>query len=260
MDKEGFAKLNVKIIQTTRENYLGSISKIKFDNDITSKENINFPYNPITKSKLSKGVERSGTGFLVSEQGYILTNFHVIEGTKEITIRGINGNSKSSFSASVILKDSINDLALLKLDDRILLDSIKYGMQREQADVGQTVYALGYPMPGTMGSEIKLTNGIISSKSGFEGNINSYQFSAAVQPGNSGGPLFDDKGNIVAIVNAHHLDAQNVSYAIKAKYFFDLMENLDKKVLLHTSSTLTAKPLVEQTKEISKFVYMIIAK
>ena len=154
VDKEGFAKLNVKIIQTTRENYLGSISKIKFDNDITSKENINFPYNPITKSKLSKGVERSGTGFLVSEQGYILTNFHVIEGTKEITIRGINGNSKSSFSASVILKDSINDLALLKLDDRILLDSIKYGMQREQADVGQTVYALGYPMPGTMGSEI----------------------------------------------------------------------------------------------------------
>ena len=159
-----------------------------------------------------------------------------------------------------MLKDEANDLALLKLDDRILLDSIKYSIKKEQADVGQIAYVLGYPMPTTMGSEIKLTNGLVSSKSGYEGNINSYQISAAVQGGNSGGPVFDDKGNIIAIVNAKHLDAENVTYAIKSKYLFDLIESSNTKINIHTTSKISNKSLAEQTKELSNFVYMIIAK
>ena len=258
--KRGGTRMVIEINTRTKAEYLSDISKITFENDINTKERLDFPYNSISKSKLSKGVERSGTGFLVSEQGYILTNFHVIDGTKEILIKGVNGNPKSSLSASVVLKDEANDLALLKLDDRVLLDSIKYSIKKEQADVGQSIYVLGYPMPSSMGSEIKLTNGLVSSKSGYEGNINSYQVSAAVQGGNSGGPVFDDKGNIIAIVNAKHLDAENVTYAIKTKYFFDLIESSDSKINIHSTSSISNKNLQEQTKEISKFVYMIIAK
>ena len=244
----------------SKSEYFKNVIGYKFANNLITKERIDIPYNPITKSKLSKGVERSGTGFLVSEQGYILTNFHVIDGTKEIMVKGVNGNPKSSLSATVVLKDEANDLALLKLDDRILLDSIKYSIKKEQADVGQTAYVLGYPLPTSMGSEIKLTNGLVSSKSGFEGNVNSYQISAAVQGGNSGGPVFDDKGNIIAVVNAKHLDAENVTYAIKTKYLFDLIESSDTKINIHTTSSIANKSLSEQTKELSKFVYMIIAK
>ncbi len=251
-------ELNIDL--KTKAEYLLDLVNLKWESDFKSQENLVIPYNPITRSKMSKGVERSGSGFLISEEGYILTNFHVIDGTKSITIKGVNGNPNSSLSASIVLKDEANDLALLKLDDRILLDSIKYSIKKEQADVGQIAYVLGYPMPTTMGSEIKLTNGLVSSKSGYEGNINSYQISAAVQGGNSGGPVFDDKGNIIAIVNAKHLDAENVTYAIKSKYLFDLIESSNTKINIHTTSKISNKSLAEQTKELSNFVYMIIAK
>lgn len=66
-----------------------------------------------------------------------------------------------------------------------------------------------------MGDEIKLTTGVISSKTGFQGDVSLYQISAPIQPGNSGGPLFDNKGNLIGIVNAKHKGAENVGYAIK---------------------------------------------
>ena len=69
-------------------------------------------------------------------------------------------------------------------------------MNTTTSEVGEEVFVLGYPLTATMGDEIKLTTGVISSKSGFQGDISQYQISAPVQPGNSGGPLFDSKGNI----------------------------------------------------------------
>ena len=252
---------NSEIKKVSKEDYLKESAGIKkLETDITSKENINFPYNPITDKKLSKGFERTGSGFLISDKGYIVTNYHVIDGAKEITIKGINGNQKSGLSASVVLKDETNDLALLKLDDRILLDSVPYTIKKEAAAVGENVFVLGYPLITTMGSEIKLTNGLISSKSGYEGNINSYQVSAPVQPGNSGGPVFDAKGNLVAIINAHHLGTENVSYAIKAKYLMDMLDSYDKKIELNTNNKLSGKSLPEQVKMVSDFIYIIDVK
>ena len=66
-----------------------------------------------------------------------------------------------------------------------------------------------------MGDEVKLTNGIISSKTGFQGDVTTYQISVPLQAGNSGGPLFDSKGNVIGIVNAKHLGTENVSYVVK---------------------------------------------
>jgi S1-C subfamily serine protease len=69
--------------------------------------------------------------------------------------------------------------------------------------VGSNVFALGYPMAlSLMGEEVKFTDGKISSKTGFQGDITTYQISVPIQPGNSGGPLFDYDGNIVGITNA----------------------------------------------------------
>ncbi|MBK7970526.1 MAG: trypsin-like peptidase domain-containing protein [Bacteroidetes bacterium] len=84
----------------------------------------------------------------------------------------------------------------------------------------------GLPVTGYHGDEVKLTNGIISAKSGFHGDITSYQISAAVQPGNSGGPLFDENGNLVDILSAKHSEAENASYAVKISYLINLLQNL----------------------------------
>jgi S1-C subfamily serine protease len=91
-----------------------------------------------------------------------------------------------------------------------------------------------------MGDEVKLTNGIISSKSGFQGDVTSYQITAPVQPGNSGGPLFDDKGNIIGIINAKHVGAENASYAIKASYLMNLIDLMPTPPKLQTIIQLQA--------------------
>ena len=99
-------------------------------------------------------------------------------------------------------------------------------------------------MRATMGDEVKLTNGIISSKSGFQGDVTSYQITAPVQQGNSGGPLFDSKGNIIGIINAKHAGAENASYAIKASYLMNLIDLMPTPPKLQTISTVADRKSV----------------
>ena len=94
-------------------------------------------------------------------------------------------------------------------------------------DVGEDVFVLGYPMTQALGNEIKLTNGIISARTGYQGDISTYQISAPVQPGNSGAPMFDSNGNIIGIVVAGVPGADNVGYAIKTLYLKVLIENTE---------------------------------
>lgn len=109
-----------------------------------------------------------------------------------------------------------------------------------------------------MGLDIKLTNGIISSKTGFEGNIAEYQMSAPVQPGNSGGPLFDKNGNIIGVVCAKHREAENAGYAIKASYIRNLVELLPTGITMPQTNLLAGKALPKQVELASKAVCMII--
>ena len=112
-----------------------------------------------------------------------------------------------------------------------------------------------------MGKEIKITDGIISSKSGFEGDT-SYQITAPIQGGNSGGPLFDDKGNLLGI-NSSGINkeiADNVGYTIKSSYILNLIDVLPKNIELPTNDKLRYLPLTEQIKEISKYVVLIKIK
>jgi S1-C subfamily serine protease len=108
-----------------------------------------------------------------------------------------------------------------------------------------------------MGDEIKLTNGIVSSRTGFQGDITSYQISAPVQPGNSGGPLFDSQGNLIGIINAKHGGAENASYAIKASYLTNLVDLLPDSPKLQTINSMLGKTLTQQVEMAKKFVYII---
>ena len=108
-----------------------------------------------------------------------------------------------------------------------------------------------------MGDEIKLTDGIISAKSGFKGDITLYQISAAAQPGNSGGPLFDKSGNIIGIVNAKHIEAENATYTVKSTYLLNLIESLPTTPSLQKVNRLNDKILPDQIKIIKNFVYLI---
>ena len=132
-----------------------------------------------------------------------------------------------------------------------------YSVKFSTSDVGESCYALGYPMISTMGTEIKLTTGVISSRSGFQGNVSTYQVSVPVQPGNSGGPLFNYKGELIGIINAKHNNAENVSYAIKTAYVRNLIESFTNDDLFPKNNSITNKDLPGQVKSLKPFVYMI---
>tara|TARA_B110001450_G_C17424789_1_gene401380 strand:- start:72 stop:704 length:633 start_codon:yes stop_codon:yes gene_type:complete len=203
--------------------------------------------------------EASGTGFAISEDGYIVTNHHVVDGAKTINIKGINGDFDESLKAKIKLVDSKNDLAILKIDDPKFsnIPIPPYTISQNISDVGTSAFAMGYPLRSTMGDEIKLTNGIISAKTGFQGDISTYQISVPIQPGNSGGPLFNEKGTIIGITSSGHTGAQNANYAIKTNYLFNLLGLLDKQPELPTTNTVSNKSLPEQVKDLKKFIYII---
>ena len=219
----------------------------------------------------SKKIKRSGewsgngSGIIISRAGYIVTNHHVIEDANEIEVEFIIDGEIKKFNAQTVQSDKVNDLAIIKIFDINFdgLDNLPYNFKTRSSDVGTKVYAYGYPMAlSLMGKEIKITDGIISSKSGFDGDITSYQITAPIQAGNSGGPLFDDNGNFIGI-NSSGLSkdiADNVGYTIKSGYVLNLIDVIPKSIDLPSSTKLQSLPLTEQIKEISKYVVLVKVK
>lgn len=200
----------------------------------------------------------TGTGWALKD-GYIVTNYHVIEDANTINIQGVRGDFLTKYKAKVIATDKFNDLAILKVDDPSFngFGIIPYSVKTSTSDVGEDVFVLGYPLTSTMGEEIKLTTGIISSKTGYQGDVSLYQISAPIQPGNSGGPLFDSNGNVIAIVSAKHRDAENVGYAIKASYLRNLMESAISENIIPETNNIATYKLSEQVKSLRNFVFYI---
>ena len=207
----------------------------------------------------------NGSGIIISKSGYIVTNYHVIENTQDVEVEFLLNGEVNSFNAEIVQTDKVNDLAILKIVD-VNFDGVSdlpYNFKTRSSDVGTKVYAYGYPMALTvMGKEIKITDGIISSKSGYDGDITTYQITAPIQGGNSGGPLFDDKGNFLGI-NSSGLRkdfADNVGYTIKSSYVLNLIDVLPKSIDLPSSTKLQSLPLTAQIKEISKYVVLVKVK
>jgi S1-C subfamily serine protease len=197
----------------------------------------------------------TGSGFAISANGYIATCYHVIANAKEIRIKGVNGNFETSLKAKIVVADEKNDLAILKIDDT-RFSQIPYSFRTESSDVGEDIFVLGYPQTQHLGEELKLTTGVISSRSGYRGDMTTYQISAQVLPGNSGCPLFNNNGDIIGVVSAKYIEP-NVSYAVKLSYLKTLIGNSEIKLAQPVSNTITGKSLAEKVKSVRNFVYII---
>ncbi|MCA9270950.1 MAG: trypsin-like peptidase domain-containing protein, partial [Planctomycetales bacterium] len=140
----------------------------------------------------------SGTGFLIAEGGYILTNFHVIEeGTPYVRVPG----EKEPVRANVIAKDQRNDIALLRLQDPRVAPPQLVAISTAAVGRGAPVGVFGYPLSDAVGAGIKLTTGVVSAlpDSANEGML---LLDCRVNPGNSGGPLCDSSGQVIGMVTA----------------------------------------------------------
>ncbi|WP_375785761.1 S1C family serine protease [Bradyrhizobium sp. Pha-3] len=171
----------------------------------------------------------TGTGFVVSDSGHVVTNHHVVDGCSEITG---NLSGAAAVKLRLVSDDETNDLALLQAPSPFKdVASIRQNSIR----VGDGVVAIGYPYHGLLTSDFTVTTGIVSSLSGILNDTRHLQISAAVQPGNSGGPLFDLGGAVVGVVAAK-LDAvrmaratgsipENINFAIKTGALRDFLDN-----------------------------------
>lgn len=202
----------------------------------------------------------SGSGILISNRGFVVTNYHVIEGHSVYDVYLRTADGVKSYASKVVVVDKTNDLCLLQINDDKFVSSgkkVPFGLYTSTLDVGTSIFAMGYPLTSYMGEEVKLTDGLISSKTGYQGDIVTYQISAPIQPGNSGGPLFDKKGNLVGITNAGIQSAQNVGYAIKSSYVRNLLDSAPVDIIVPESSSIADKGFTAIIKDLTPFIACI---
>ena len=193
----------------------------------------------------------SGTGFYVSNTGHLITNDHVVDGCKDIKVQS-NG---ADISTVLLATDPKNDLALLKANHT---PSIYFSISDQDPEEVQDVIVAGYPFGDAISSAIKFTQGIVSSLAGIGNDYSQFQIDAALQPGNSGGPIVDIYGNILGVAVAkldfkkimddYGVVAENTNFGIKASAVRNLMVGNSIEVKSPKSETMTTSELVKSIK------------
>jgi len=170
-----------------------------------------------------------GTGFLVSEEGHVLTCNHVVERSLSITASSISGNKNI---CEIIRKDPKTDLALLLIKE-FEAKPLKFCDPISIMD-GQTVFALGHPM----GFDFTVTRGIISSKCRIIGGITYLQTDISLNPGNSGGPILNEKGEVVGVADWGVAKASGLEFAISVPHILSFLASSRVRALLPDGSKL----------------------
>lgn len=194
-----------------------------------------------------------GTGFYVSARGHVMTNQHVIDGCKDVTVSHIGA---PPVKARLVASDAMNDLAVLSTDT---VPSVVPPLAM-RARVGETVYAYGFPLSGILATTGNFTIGNVTATAGLNDDTRHIQISAPVQPGNSGGPLVDQFGNVVGIIvgklNVLKMAsitsdlAQNVNFAIKTTTALNFLEtnSIDVPINARTTDPMDGGAIAERAK------------
>jgi serine protease Do len=198
----------------------------------------------------------SGTGFVLSNNGYLVTSYHIIKDAKTVFVE----NKKNQrYKVKIISKDRLRDLAILKITDESFhsFGQIPYLIKKKPSDLGEQVFTLGYPR-----EDIVYGEGSISAGTGFEGDTMAYQISIPVNPGNSGGPLFDAQGNLIGIISGKHSESEATAFAIRSDYLLGLVkdfpqDSLNAMPVLSKYNSLKLLKRSDQLKKIGDYVFVV---
>ena len=176
--------------------------------------------------------EGMGSGFIINNDGYILTNYHVIDGAKEVTVT-LSDNRE--VKASVVNYDADQDVAMIKINDDIEVPGVVELGDSDALQPGEEVLAIGNPLSKELSST--LTKGIVSAlnrsvetQTGVSTNL--IQTDTAINSGNSGGPLINTKGQVIGINTLKASDgAEGIGFAIPINDVKDKIESLSKPIL-----------------------------
>jgi S1-C subfamily serine protease len=150
----------------------------------------------------------SGTGFFVSKEGHVVTNYHVISGCKPVNVL-FEGKD---YEAKVLAIDKMNDLAILKTD---LIPKSIYTVSKKDPQMTEIVFVAGYPLGKSVSSAIKASKGIVTALAGLGDNYAEFQTDAALNSGNSGGPIINKQGKVIGIAVSKLKEAEGFNFGIK---------------------------------------------
>jgi len=211
-------------------------------------------------TKKSKGPvnpgEFGGTAFALSSNGYMVTNYHVIKDADSLYIQNAAGDS---YKVKTVYVEPEYDIAVLQIVDPefVSLGKLPYTFKKSSSDLGEDVFTLGYPR-----DEPVYGKGYLSSRTGFDGDTVAYQVSIPVNPGNSGGPLLDSKGNVIGIISGKQTRTDGAAFAVKSNYLLQTLKEIPQKELerdlaINKKNTLAKLNRTEQIKKMQDYVFMV---
>jgi serine protease Do len=213
-------------------------------------------------AKINNPGKFRGTGFAISSNGYIVTDYHLVNNADSVYVENADGKS---FKTKTIWLDPQTDVAILEITDTSFtkLGALPYNIKKSESDIGESVYSLGYPRDARV-----LGVGYLTASNGFKSDKSSdsttYQVSIPVNQGDSGGPVIDSKGNVIGIVSAKETHVEGAHFAIKSNYLLKALHDIPEdslkrplKLNSNSKNTLASLNKVEQVKKLQNFVFMV---
>jgi S1-C subfamily serine protease len=231
------------------------VTKLKYSQDAII-EGIKVAARKPAKTYAPANIE--GTGFALNNKGYFITSYHMVKNADSVFV---TNNILDRASAKLVASDESMDIAIYKIDDVEAIKNIPFpfSFKDNASEIGDKIFTLGYPRRDVVYGE-----GSLSSLSGFGNDTTMYQISIPVNPGNSGGPIMDEQGNVIGLIRGKQTSAEATGFAIKSNFIKQTIDKLQddslkKDLALSTKkSSLRGMKRSEQIKKMQPFVFNVM--
>ncbi|RTL59253.1 MAG: serine protease [Sphingobacteriales bacterium] len=197
----------------------------------------------------------SGTAFLIDAKGYLATNAHIIKNSSTVVVLNSKGEE---YKAGIAFIDNTKDLAILKIaDSEFKPVPLPYAISKSTTDIAEPIYTFGYPR-----NDIVYGEGYLSAKTGFNGDTLTCQIDVPANPGNSGGPVFNENGEVIGILSTRQLETEGAVFAIQSKYIYKALDELKKNeeyadIKVPSVSSVKKMERKLQARKVKDFIFMV---